>query len=107
VTPGASLAGHESREIPEECTNAIESLNARYRRAVRARGHFPAEQAALKCLYLVTRSLDPDRDRPYPVGDPMETRLERIRHHLRRPVPGRWDLLTMTAGNTVREIDPN
>lgn len=40
-------------------TNAIESLNARYRRAVRARGHFPTGQAAMKCLYLVTRSLDP------------------------------------------------
>lgn len=40
-------------------TNAIESLNARYRRAVTVRGHFPTEQAALKCLYLVTRSLDP------------------------------------------------
>ena len=37
----------------------IESLNARYRRAVRARGHFPNDAAALKCLYLVTRSLDP------------------------------------------------
>ncbi|ONH60457.1 hypothetical protein CcI49_11550 [Frankia sp. CcI49] len=40
-------------------TNAIESLNARYRRAVRARGHSPSEEAALKCLYLVTRALDP------------------------------------------------
>jgi putative transposase len=40
-------------------TNAIESLNARYRRAIKARGHFPSEGAALKCLYLVTRSLDP------------------------------------------------
>jgi putative transposase len=40
-------------------TNAIESLNARYRRAIKARGHFPSEAAALKCLYLVTRSLDP------------------------------------------------
>jgi transposase-like protein len=40
-------------------TNAIESLNARYRRAVGARGHFPTEQAALKTLYLVTRGLDP------------------------------------------------
>jgi putative transposase len=40
-------------------TNAIESINARYRRAVRARGHFPSDQAAMKCLYLVTRSLDP------------------------------------------------
>jgi transposase-like protein len=40
-------------------TNAIESLNARFRRATRARGHFPNEQAAMKCLYLVVRSLDP------------------------------------------------
>jgi putative transposase len=42
-------------------TNEIESLNARYRRAVRARGHFPTDQAgrALTCLYLVTRSLHP------------------------------------------------
>ena len=40
-------------------TNAIESLNARYRRAIKARGHFPNEQSAMKCLYLVTRSLDP------------------------------------------------
>jgi transposase-like protein len=40
-------------------TNAIESLNARFRRAVRARGHFPNEQSAMKTLYLVVRSLDP------------------------------------------------
>jgi hypothetical protein len=40
-------------------TQAIESLNARYRRAVRARGHFPNDQAARKWLHLVTRSLDP------------------------------------------------
>ena len=54
--------GHESEPgtgtfIPT--TNSIESLNARYRRAVKARGHFPTEQAALKCLYLTTRALDP------------------------------------------------
>ncbi len=40
-------------------TNAIESLNARLRRSVKARGHFPSEQAALKHLYLVIVSLDP------------------------------------------------
>jgi transposase-like protein len=40
-------------------TNAIESVNARLRRAVNARGHFPTEQAALKCLYLALMSLDP------------------------------------------------
>jgi hypothetical protein len=40
-------------------TNAIESLNACDRRAVRARGHFANDTAVPKCLYLVTRSLDP------------------------------------------------
>ena len=40
-------------------TNAIESINARIRRAVNARGHFPTEQAALKCIYLAIMSLDP------------------------------------------------
>jgi putative transposase len=40
-------------------TNAIESINARIRRAVNARGHFPTEQAALKCIYLAVMSLDP------------------------------------------------
>ncbi|PZF82548.1 IS256 family transposase [Micromonospora deserti] len=40
-------------------TNAIESVNARIRRAVRARGHFPNEAAALKCVYLAVMSLDP------------------------------------------------
>jgi transposase-like protein len=40
-------------------TNAIESLNSRIRRAVNARGHFPNEQAALKCVFLAIMSLDP------------------------------------------------
>ena len=40
-------------------TNAIESVNARIRKAVKARGHFPNEQAALKCVYLAVMSLDP------------------------------------------------
>jgi transposase-like protein len=40
-------------------TNAIESINARIRRAVNARGHFPTEAAALKCVYLAVMSLDP------------------------------------------------
>ena len=34
-------------------TNAIESLNAKIRRAVRTRGHFPSDEAASKLLYLV------------------------------------------------------
>jgi transposase-like protein len=34
-------------------TNAIEALNAQLRRAVRARGHFPSDEAATKLLYLI------------------------------------------------------
>jgi len=34
-------------------TNAIEALNATLRRAVRAWGHVPTEEAELKLLYLV------------------------------------------------------
>ncbi len=40
-------------------TNAIESVNSRIRRAVKARGHFPNEAAALKCVYMAVMSLDP------------------------------------------------
>lgn len=50
-------------------TNAIESLNARYRRAVKARGHFPT------------------RAGPESVGRTLEARPERVRDHLRRPHP--------------------
>ncbi len=31
--------------------NAIESVNARFRKAVRARGHFPNGAAAMRCVY--------------------------------------------------------
>src|SRR3954469_5029585 len=34
-------------------TNAIEALNSKLRRAVRARGHFPTGEAAMKLLFLV------------------------------------------------------
>ena len=38
-------------------TNAIKSLNAKLRRAVRTRGHFPTDEAATKLLYLVLRQV--------------------------------------------------
>jgi len=37
-------------------TNAIESLNAKLRRAVKTRGHFPNDEAATKLLFLVLRN---------------------------------------------------
>ena len=46
---GSQTVDNEIRTII--CTtNAIESINARLRRALKARGHFPDKQAALKCL---------------------------------------------------------
>jgi putative transposase len=38
-------------------TNAIESLNAQVRKAVRLRGHFPREEAAAKLIWLVLRKV--------------------------------------------------
>ena len=58
-------------------TNAIESLNARYRRAVRARGHFPTEQAAPStCILSLVASTPPDEVAPDGrcAGSPLSTR---------------------------------
>lgn len=38
-------------------TNAIEAVNAKLRRAVKTRGHFPTDEAATKLLYLVLRQV--------------------------------------------------
>ena len=40
------------------------------------------------------------------MGDALEASAKRVLDHLRRPIPGRGDLLTDDAGNTVSEIDP-
>jgi putative transposase len=41
-------------------TNAIEALNSKLRRAVRARGHFPTDEAAMKLLFLVLNRSEKD-----------------------------------------------
>jgi putative transposase len=38
-------------------TNAIESLNAKLRRSVRIRGHFPNDEAAMKLIWLQLREI--------------------------------------------------
>ena len=45
-------------------TNAIEALNAKLRRAVRARGHFPTDEAALKLLFLVLNQAEKEWTMP-------------------------------------------
>jgi len=48
--------------IPD--TNAVESLNSRFRKAVQRRTHFPNETAAIKVLYLVAQQKKPGRSNP-------------------------------------------
>ena len=45
-------------------TNSIEALNSRFRQAVRRRGHFPHEQAAMKVLYLCVKRREKNRSNP-------------------------------------------
>src|SRR5829696_1989612 len=45
-------------------TNAIEALNAKLRRAVRARGHFPTDESAFKLLFLVLRQMQKEWKMP-------------------------------------------
>lgn len=45
-------------------TNSIEALNSKLRRAVRTRGHFPNDDAAMKLLYLVLNAAAKEWKRP-------------------------------------------
>ena len=45
-------------------TNAIEALNSKLRRAVRTRGHFPGDDAAMTLLYLVLNKATEEWKRP-------------------------------------------
>jgi putative transposase len=45
-------------------TNAIEALHAKLRRAVRARGHFPTDDAAMKLLFLVLNRVEKEWTMP-------------------------------------------
>ncbi len=52
-TPRPSQPDETGTAVYIPVTNAIEALNAKLRRAVRARGHFPTDEAALKLPFLV------------------------------------------------------
>jgi putative transposase len=50
-------------------TNAIESVNARVRKIIKTRGHFPTDEAALKLIWLALRNITADwRVRHYTTG---------------------------------------
>jgi len=45
-------------------TNAIESVNARLRKIIKTRGHFPSDEAASKLIWLALRNITKDWGRP-------------------------------------------
>jgi transposase-like protein len=45
-------------------TNAIESVNARLRKIIKTRGHFPSDEAASKLIWLALRNITTDWGRP-------------------------------------------
>jgi putative transposase len=51
IVPFHTVPGEVRRIL--HTTNAIEALNSKLRRAVRARGHFPSDEAATKLLFPV------------------------------------------------------
>ena len=60
------------------------SVNARIRKAVKARGHFAGEQAALKCVYMAVMALDPTGKGRARWTQRCKERPQRLRHHLQR-----------------------
>ena len=47
-------------------TNAIESINARLRKIIKSRGHFPSDDAATKLTWLALRNITADWGRAAP-----------------------------------------
>lgn len=45
-------------------TNAIESLHSRVRKAIRNKGHFPTDEAAVKLIFLALKQAEAKWKRP-------------------------------------------
>ncbi len=64
-------------------TNAIESINARLRKIIKTRGHFPSDEAATKLMWLALRNITADWGRA--VREWKEA-MKPVRHPLHRTV---------------------
>jgi hypothetical protein len=100
-TCSASISSHVCHH-PAALRNRL-TVQWAHRELVLARGYFPDEQAALRCLYPVTR---PGRHRSDQTGDARQAGHQRLRRHLRRPVPGRRDLLANRREHRQRDKTP-
>ncbi|WP_419840661.1 transposase [Candidatus Poriferisodalis sp.] len=81
-------------------TNAIESLNARFRRAVRHRGHFPNEQAAMKVHLPCRQRSTQEPHQPHRQDQRLESHPQHLDRPLRRPDRRPHPMNTTTTGYT-------
>ncbi|MFN3215295.1 MAG: transposase [Acidimicrobiales bacterium] len=88
-------------------TTAIESLNARFRRAVRHRWHFPNEQPAMKVLYLVATSRKRNRENMTGKAQLLEDHPQHTERPPRRPHRRPHPMSTITTTHTENLTDPS
>ena len=83
-------------------------MNARFRKAVRHRGHFPNEQAALKVLYLVATERRPNRSNPTGKINGWKTILNTLTIHYgdRIAASRPTELMTITTSYTKNRTVP-
>lgn len=85
----------------------IESVNARIRTAVKARGHFPNEQGALNCACPAVMALVPTGKGRAPLDAEAAGLPERVRHHLQaaalrpRRLPGTTNPVAPSSSQTL------
>jgi hypothetical protein len=87
-------------------TNAIESLNARYRRAITVRGHLSDRAGRPEVLLPGDQVPGPQGHRPATMDHALEASAQRIRHHLRRPDAGSTEPVMRIAAYTLSRTDP-
>ena len=57
--PGIQVLFEQARNVIYT-TNAIESINARLRKIIKTRGHFPSDEAATKLIWLALGKISAD-----------------------------------------------
>jgi transposase-like protein len=83
-------------------TNAIESLNAKLRRSVRSRGHFPSDDAALKLIWLDLAAIARDHSKVEDVLARVGSCQSSVRSGVRRSLRGQS---LINRGSTHRIAD--
>jgi hypothetical protein len=85
-------------------TNSIESLHMQLRKIIKARGHFPSDEAALKLIWLALRNVVAKWGPPkgIPLSESTKRKLAALLSHVFTVARKRW---RMNVKNPVTEIE--